>query len=201
MPHRIQTVTAIVLAAIAFTSVADRAEARPIHMPTTEITSQPIGHYEFCRRYAERCAPQRASGPIGLNDALWNKLVEVNAAVNASIFPREDIEIHGQPDVWSYPSVEGDCEDYALLKQYMLERAGIPASNLLITVVLQTNGEGHAILTVRTDRGDLVLDNLSDRISVWNETEYTYLKRQSERHAGQWIGITDDRSILVGSLR
>ncbi|MER0238133.1 transglutaminase-like cysteine peptidase [Fulvimarina sp. MAC8] len=192
---------ALTLAAVVSVGLSKPAEARQAHMPTTSITSQPIGHYEFCHRYADRCAPQRAAAPSKLTEKLWNKIIEVNSAVNTAIYPREDIEIHGKPDVWSYPETEGDCEDYALLKQYMLEQAGIPSSNLLITVVLQSNGEGHAVLTIRTDRGDLILDNLAERVSLWSETDYTYLKRQAENHAGKWVDIVDDRSVLVGSLR
>ena len=107
----------------------------------------------------------------------------------------------GVPELWSYPTTEGDCEDYALLKQYMLQRAGVPRSALLITVLRQRNGAGHAVLTVRTDQGDFVLDNLDERILAWNETDYLYLKRQSERDAGKWVAIADDRDILVGSIR
>jgi predicted transglutaminase-like cysteine proteinase len=46
-----------------------------------------------------------------------------------------------------------------------------------------------------------VLDNLDERILVWNETDYLYLKRQSEEDAGKWVAIADDRDILVGSIR
>ena len=83
----------------------------------------------------------------------------------------------------------------------MLQRTGVPRSALLITVLRQPNGAGHAVLTVRTDRGDFVLDNLNERILAWNETDYLYLKRQSERNAGEWIAIVDDRDMLVGSVR
>ncbi|MEP0507443.1 MAG: transglutaminase-like cysteine peptidase, partial [Aurantimonas coralicida] len=57
------------------------------------------------------------------------------------------------------------------------------------------------VLTVRTSEGDFVLDNLDERILPWNETDYLYLKRQSELDSGKWIGIADDRDILVGSVR
>lgn len=62
------------------------------------------------------------------------------------------------------------------------------------------NGEGHAVLTVRTDRGDYVLDNLEPQIKPWNETSYDYLKRQSTHYTGAWVSITDDRQVLVGSI-
>ena len=70
---------------------------------------------------------------------------------------------------------------------------GWPASSLLITVVLQPNGEGHAVLTVRTNKADYVLDNLDGRIKAWNETPYTYLKRQDVKHSGHWAKIKDYR--------
>jgi predicted transglutaminase-like cysteine proteinase len=74
--------------------------------------------------------------------------------------------------------------------------------SLLITVVRQRNGDGHAVLTVLTDRGDLVLDNLEPHILVWSETGYQYLKRQSEFDAGAWVAIQDGHqsSPEVGSL-
>ena len=72
-------------------------------------------------------------------------------------------------------------------------KAGWPASSLLITVVRQKNGDGHAVLTVRTDRGDYVLDNLDYKVSVWTATPYRFLSRQSERHSGRWARIRDNR--------
>lgn len=177
------------------------AAAQPQQMATLGGTSQPVGHYEFCQRYAAECQPNATRGVVKLTRELWAKIVDVNNSVNISIFPRTDEDMFGVPEVWSYPSTEGDCEDYVLLKQYMLEREGIPRSALLITVVRQPNGDGHAVLTVRTDQGEFILDNLDDRVLAWNETEYRYLKRQSEADSGKWVGIADDRSILVGSVR
>ncbi len=63
-----------------------------------------------------------------------------------------------------------------------------------MTVVRQPNGDGHAVLTVRTDRADYVLDNLEERVLQWNETEYQFLKRQSAANSGRWEGIDDNRN-------
>ncbi|WP_407818050.1 transglutaminase-like cysteine peptidase, partial [Staphylococcus aureus] len=84
-----------------------------------------------------------------------------------------------------------DCEDFALLKRKLLMRRGIAVSNLLITVVLQPDGSGHAVLTVRSEIGDFILDNLRGEIRNWSETEYTYLKRQDSRNPGKWVKIRD----------
>ena len=182
---------------ISYTSAA----ADPSWMPTTGRTSQPVGHYEFCQQYPAGCQPNAPAAIPALTSELWAQMSEINNSVNVAIFPRTDEEMFGVAELWSYPTTEGDCEDYALLKQYMLERIGVPRSALLITVLRQLNGAGHAVLTVRTQEGDFVLDNLDERILVWNETDYLYLKRQSEEDAGKWVAIADDRDILVGSIR
>ncbi|MGO4836536.1 transglutaminase-like cysteine peptidase, partial [Rhizobiaceae sp. 2RAB30] len=114
--------------------------------------------------------------------------------------PRTDMEMWGREEFWSYPDGVGDCEDYVLEKRRELMKLGIPAGDLLITVVRQPNGDGHAVLTVRTGQGDYVLDNLESRVLAWSDTEYTYLKRQSERNSGTWITINDGRAIAVGSV-
>ena len=67
-------------------------------------------------------------------------------------------------------------------------------------MVRQPNGDGHAVLTVRTSHGDFILDNLEPRVLAWTDTEYTYLKRQSERNSGAWVAIDDDRNVAVGSV-
>ncbi|WP_425350280.1 transglutaminase-like cysteine peptidase [Phyllobacterium phragmitis] len=165
-------------------------------------TTQPIGHYEFCQRYADECAiVSRSDKPVALTQELWRKVIEINNQVNTSIEARTDMDMWGKPEVWSYPTKYGDCEDYALLKRKLLQQAGVPVNALLITVVRQTNGDGHAVLAMRTDRGDFVLDNLEPRVLVWNQTEYQFLKRQSTRNTGVWVSIDDDRQILVGSIR
>src|SRR4029078_2889704 len=92
------------------------------------------------------------------------------------------------------------CEDLVLLKRRMLIEKGWPVGALLITVVRQSSGEGHAVLTVLTDRGDLVLDNLDPHIVVWSQTDYHFVKRQSEFDSGQWVSVDDGRAPEVGSL-
>lgn len=171
-------------------------------MATAGKTAQPIGHYDFCRRYPAECAMTTPHGArVTLTPAAWNALVKVNATINLRITAATDEEVYGRAEFWEFPDTYGDCEDIALLKRAILIEDGWPAGALLITVVRQPNGEGHAVLTVLTDRGDLILDNLHPRVRVWNETDYVYVKRQSETHSGQWTAIEDARTTLVGSTR
>ena len=93
-------------------------------------------------------------------------LNRINKRVNAAIEPVTNLAHWGTMlDHWDYPvDGKGDCKVYALYKRKLLIDAGFPRQALLMTVVKDLEGEGHAILTVKTDRGEFVLDNLSDDI-------------------------------------
>ncbi len=171
-------------------------------MTVTGATNPPIGHYEFCKINPGECRSNGADrGPMVLTRESWQKILEVNYDVNQAVTPMTDMEIHGVEEKWSYPDSVGDCEDYVLLKRRKLIESGFAGSDLLITVVLQPNGDGHAVLTVRTDRGDFILDNMRNKVLLWSDTEYTYLKRQSTEHAGRWVKLQDGRTVAVGSVR
>ncbi|WP_374708236.1 transglutaminase-like cysteine peptidase [Pseudochrobactrum sp. sp1633] len=171
-------------------------------MATGGLTSQPIGHYEFCKRMPNECNLTSAqTAPIKLDQATWAKIVQVNIEVNALIQPMTDMEIYGQEEYWTYSTTVGDCEEYVLLKRRELAEAGLPLSSLLITVLRKPDGEGHAVLTVRTDRGDFVLDNLTDAVKNWQETDYTYLKRQAANHTGRWVSIETPGNLVVGAVK
>lgn len=170
-------------------------------MPTGGLSTQPVGHYEFCQRTPSECRKQTPQRPVELTRALWATIVEVNNLVNTNVTPRTDMQIWGVEERWSYPvNGYGDCEDYVLEKRKRLIKAGVPSSNLLVTVVRQPNGDGHAVLAVNTSMGDFVLDNLEPRVLAWQETDYRFLKRQSAKHAGMWVEIEDGRNVLVGSV-
>jgi predicted transglutaminase-like cysteine proteinase len=188
------------LAAIIIGASMGIAQAQAF-MPTGGLSTQPVGHYEFCQQNPRECAKTVAHKPVELTRKLWAALVDVNNVVNTMVTPRTDMEMWGVEERWSYPvNGYGDCEDYVLEKRRQLMKLGVPASNLLVTVVRQPNGDGHAVLTINTSMGDFVLDNLEPRVLAWNETEYTYLKRQSASHAGMWVGVDDGRNVLVGSV-
>jgi predicted transglutaminase-like cysteine proteinase len=180
---------------------ANSASAGEPFMQTGGLTSQPIGHYEFCKRLPEECSiKSRNVMPEKMDHDFWQLIVSVNSDDNQKIKPLTDMEIYGVDEYWAYPDTVGDCEDYVLLKRRDLMQAGVAAANLLITVVRKPDGEGHAVLTVRTDQGDFILDNLVDSVKNWSETEYTYLKRQAINNTGRWVSIEAPSNILVGSV-
>jgi predicted transglutaminase-like cysteine proteinase len=154
-------------------------------------TLPPIGYVAFCRDHQPECRPgRRFADRIQLTATKFQEIEEVNSAVNTAVAPTTDLELYGKPEMWTYPSnAKGDCEDYVLLKRRTLIERGFPGSVLLITVVRDENNEGHAVLTVRTDRGDLILDNKRGEVMRWAETPYTFVKRQSEKNPLVWISL------------
>lgn len=197
-----KTISLLAAAAMALGGLVSSVNAAEPFMTTSGRTTQPVGHYEFCQRLPEECSQKTARrAPVQLTRELWSAMVKINNAVNMEVTPLTDMEIWGKEELWSYPDGQGDCEDYVLEKRRRLMALGVPAGDLLITVVRQPNGDGHAVLTVRTGHGEFVLDNLEPRVLAWADTDYTYLKRQSERNSGVWVQINDGRADAVASVR
>jgi predicted transglutaminase-like cysteine proteinase len=112
-----------------------------------------------------------------------------------------DADLFRKEEYWTYPvDGYGDCEEYVLEKQRVLIEAGWPKSALLITVAKDIQNGGHAVLTVRTDHGDMILDNQIEAVLPWYSTPYRYIKRQSASSPVKWTGISDTRVTTVSSV-
>jgi predicted transglutaminase-like cysteine proteinase len=166
-------------------------------MPVHGLTNAPPGYVDYCRRNPAECRPQsrlrRADGRgvrVDLTSDSWVMLNAVNSYINDQIAPRTDRELYGVEEHWTMPRLAGDCEDYVLLKRRELIRRGWPEGALLITVVLDEQGDGHAVLTVRTAQGDFILDNKHSRVLLWRDVPYTFIKRQSYRAPQLWVSLT-----------
>lgn len=190
----------VLLAAIALIQTGVPGTALPSFMEPLRPIGPPIGQLDFCLRHSTACRPHStAIRRLELTEQRLAELTDVNVGVNHSVRPRTDRSIYGRLEVWDYAGRYGDCEDYALLKQRQLLELGWPASVLLITVVQRPNGNGHAVLTVLTDEGDLVLDNLTDRVLAWDRTPYRFLMRQSQGSALRWISVGSGAAAAVGA--
>ena len=161
------------------------------------VTPPPYGHVDLCQRDPGECDPgawEEVRRP-GKGAALA-ELDRVNREVNAEIKPVTDLEQYGVEDYWTIPrSGRGDCEDYALLKRHRLIKAGWPPSSLLMTVVFDERKEGHAVLTARTTDGDLILDNKTSTIKLWNQTPYAYVMRSSYLDPHVWMSLDPQRAV------
>jgi predicted transglutaminase-like cysteine proteinase len=129
---------------------------------------------------------------VVLNADRMAQLQQVNSHVNSTITEVSDMEQYGRDDVWALPTNgKGDCEDFALLKRKLLVQKGWPASALSIMVGTTSQGEAHAVLTVSTDKGEYVLDNLTSSILTPSQTGHVFHSRQSGRG---WISASGERT-------
>ena len=183
---------AVVLLSIPFGQAAARDSVpRASFAVTSGHTSVPYGWVDFCNRYGGECdGPTLPAQDIALDAHSLKTIEGVNRSVNKAVEPATDMDHWSVVDRWDYPTDgKGDCEDYALLKRKMLIQAGLPRQALLMTVVKDHLGEGHAILTIKTDRGEFALDNMVDAMLPWNATGYRYVKRQSQEDPNVWVSI------------
>jgi len=187
---------AAAILATALTIIPSRAGSEaPPFMPVGGLARAPAGWTAFCAEYAPECeTPALDPRDVMLTIETWNEMVRINDWVNEAIEPMTDLEHWGVPERWNYPDDRyGDCEDYVLLKRRMLMEAGWPRQALLITVVRDKRGDGHAVLTVTTDRGDFILDNQNQDILPWSATGYRFVKRQSQSDPNVWVALGDPR--------
>ncbi|MEI2736313.1 MAG: transglutaminase-like cysteine peptidase [Rhodoblastus sp.] len=164
--------------------------------PVGGVTSVPYGWVDFCQRYKGECdSPATMPRNIELGAKALREIERINRWVNKNIESVSDMDHWGVIDQWDYPTDgKGDCEDYVLLKRKLLAEQGFPIQSLLVTVVKDKNNDGHAVLTVRTDHGDYVLDNMNDEVKGWKQTGYRFVKRQSQADMNTWVSIGEPTS-------
>jgi predicted transglutaminase-like cysteine proteinase len=169
------------------------AQERPLFISIGGVTHAPIGWVEFCVEYDPECKTRPAMPrDVVLSAGAWQDLQRVNLWVNTHVKPMTDMDHWGVVERWNYPDDGyGDCEDYVLAKRKMLMQEGWPRAALLITVVRDRNGDGHAVLTVKTDKGEFILDNQINDILLWSETGYRFVKRQAQSDPNVWIALGD----------
>lgn len=115
-----------------------------------------------------------------------------NAIGNAALRYAADTENYGVFDHWAGPreSVSrgaGDCEDYVFLKMAILRRLGVPLDSMSVVVLRDTHRDlHHAVLTISTSRGILVLDNTQSEL-VWDFQLPHYLPLYSFSGDRSWI--------------
>jgi predicted transglutaminase-like cysteine proteinase len=197
-PKGIPAIAAGAFAFFAFASATVAASERLLFASLGENSRAPIGWVEFCSSNPKDCNGSTSTPrDVVLNTKSWKDLARINKLVNDSIRPMTDMEHWGVVEKWSYPDDGyGDCEDYVLLKRKMLMQAGWPSEALLITVVREKNGDGHAVLTAKTDKGEFVLDNQNPDILLWSETNYRFVKRQSQLDPNLWVSLGDPRPAI-----
>lgn len=172
------------------------------------VASTPYGFKKLCQTEKQHCALYRKAGsephaPLSMRSEHWDELKATNRAVNKEIKPLPEFTMFFRRDEWKISASIGDCEDYALMKQARLIAQGWPKDALLVTVAELPGGQRHAVLAVRTAQGDLILDNTTDKIKNWQDTDYRWIKRQSARNMMRWVEIkpVSQKKILPAKVR
>jgi len=184
----------------ASTAMSDSRHANDRFLTVYGPATAPFGYRAFCDRHRLDCVLPSQRKRIDLTSQRWDDLETINLIVNRTVTPISDADLYGSAEVWAYPGRAGDCEDYVLLKRRMLMKRGWPASALLITVVRDEFGEGHAVLTARTTSGDLILDNRLDDVVAWHALPYEFIKRQSSVNPMSWVALTPVNDGVITKL-
>lgn len=150
----------------------------------------PFGAVRFCRENAAHCSVRASrikavDGRVVLTPDLMSKIRRTNASVNAAMVATNDTG-GKNADRWKVGGSTGDCEDFALTKRRALIRQGFPTSATLLATARTARGVMHAVLVVRTDRGDFVLDNLSGDVKPWRAVSYRWKTIQSPENPTIW---------------
>jgi predicted transglutaminase-like cysteine proteinase len=153
--------------------------------------SAPAGFPEFCLQSPDQCrAAPGAPLRISLDKKTFAVLAQVNDATNRAIAPEDERDHYGRINYWTIPTDgRGDCKSYVLAKRKALIEDGFPEPALRIAVVITPLLLRHAVLTVATDQGDLVLDNLRDDIRRMENSGYAWVKRQDPSMPSGWASL------------
>jgi predicted transglutaminase-like cysteine proteinase len=181
--------TALLLAlAVAVSPTGAAASSKRPHLVAAKDVSAPDGFSGVCARYDWACARGGRNAVTGSD--LLALADRVNLGVNQSTREISDEAQYAQTEHWALPTSRGgDCEDFALAKKQALISRGVAPERLLIATVLDRKRSPHAVLVLRTDAGDYVLDNLTNRILGWRDTGYTFLRMQNPDAPGRWSAV------------
>lgn len=179
-------ITALVCGAVFAGSAVEASEGNFIR--TVASSPPPSGARQLCRQYAWACSSKASARMTSQQE--MQIIQRINRQVNATTRAVTDQVQYRTSERWALPTSRGgDCEDFALLKKRDLIRAGVDPSKLLIATVLDTKRNAHAVLVYRSASGDLVLDNLTNRIKPWSATRYLFLRMQDPRKPSNWVGV------------
>lgn len=172
-----------------------------------ELSPSPMAWSGFCMRYRSECsADSPPSALITLDMKTMQLLQDVNNKENKRITYMADQDHWNEDDQWDLAQDgKGDCEDYALSKRHILMKSGLPALALLPAEVYDKNDERHAVLVIRTDKGDLVLDNQTNEIHTWQisftirHMRFIAILDPADANEIQWRDLTPNNSLQDNS--
>ncbi|HEX6013653.1 MAG TPA: transglutaminase-like cysteine peptidase [Geminicoccaceae bacterium] len=177
------TVAASLLPASASRAGEAAAWGRIDDLATGNAVAGPAGWLNYCMAARGTCGAPVPSTEVAPTPETLAVVERVQAEVNGRLTARA--EPPGR-DLWQVAPASGDCEDYALTKQVLLRAAGLPPGVVRLATVTLPNGEYHAVLTVATTRGTLVLDNLRAGAVPLDAVPYRWLRLEDPAGGLRW---------------
>ena len=154
-------------------------------MPQGKQTIAPFAHVRFCLASPEECSDGSGPSIVDMTPSNLRMLRSVNSRVNNSIEPY----MPDGPETWVVSPERGNCHDYAVTKRHELIRQGWPAASLRLAVAYTPSGIGHLVVVVRTSQGDLVLDNLTEKIVAWNKSGLRFISVEAGDKPRVWFAM------------
>lgn len=194
----LKIITLAAAAAITFVAVSDSAFAagpaqfaRSLQhfssktLPEGKYALAPFAFMRFCAANPTDCRGEGRKVTIAWKGKTRSLIHRVNWTVNRKMIPLNDAV-----ESWDAGRGAGDCEDNALTKRRELIKLGIPSSAVRIATARTSRGIGHAVLIVSTSAGDMVLDNRTSAIKLWNRTDLTFLRVASVENPRIWKAVS-----------
>ncbi len=183
---RLVMVSAIAVSTLFVTAEVSASEGSFI--PSVNVSPPPSGARQLCNQYNWACSTKTSA--LMSRQKEMQIIKRVNRRVNSTTRSVTDQSQYRTSERWALPTSRGgDCEDFALLKKRDLIRAGVDPGKLFIATVLDTQRNSHAVLVYRSAGGDLVLDNLTNKIKPWATTRYLFLRMQNPQKPSGWVGV------------
>ncbi|WIY27073.1 transglutaminase-like cysteine peptidase [Parasedimentitalea psychrophila] len=177
----------LLLVALASVAPSMAAATGNAYLTATIQLPPPSGAKALCRQYSWACEGSNSANLTYPQE--WRLIRTINANVNARTRSISDQSQYNRAELWALPTQRGgDCEDFALLKKRELIRRGVDPRKLLLATVLDRRRNAHAVLVYRSENGDLVLDNLTNKIRSWKDTRYLFLRMQNPQLPSAWVG-------------
>ncbi len=191
LPNATARAVSVVLAATIFALPFAAGAAEPankLYLVAKVHSKAPSGAIRLCASYAWACAASGRNAQITRQH--FSLANQVNRKINTTTKSVSDLRQYQSEDYWALPTRRGgDCEDFALLKKRELVRLGFPAQRLLLATAIDRKRGAHAVLVMRTDEGDFVLDSLRNEILPWSSTRYTFVRMQNPTSPRKWVGV------------
>jgi predicted transglutaminase-like cysteine proteinase len=159
-------------------TLADRINFAEVEAKLEKITGYTIGDTNLGGRLPTRrgfLLSALKDIPVYTGANLNALLGIVNLAVNNRVGYSTDSVLWHRYDYWASPietmaATFGDCEDFALLKYWLLLQAGVPAHLMRINIVRHYELGIHAVLGVENGNELILLDYRIDYLTTASET-------------------------------